>query len=215
MKKIIIYCLLSFFTISSSFAIEGVGYGIRGTLSGKIYKRFSFFFEEDVRFGNQMNPEWFLTTAEINYKIMPKYLVGGVGYMSFIQYQGAKEVRNRYYLYLTGSYALGNFRFFLRERFQSIYTVGKSGSSDALRSRLQITYPIKNSGFTPYVYIEAFNNLKKKMRMDKLRYAIGCTYKIDKHNGIDLYYRYHTFADGYYDTVNHLHNLNLGYSYTF
>ena len=215
MKKIIICSILSIITIIPSLALEGVGYGLRTTLSGKIYKNFSFFFEEDVRFRNDMRAEWFITTGEINYQILPTYLRGGAGYISFIQYKGAKTIRHRYYLNLIGSYTLGNFKFDLRERYQGTHTKGKSGLSHALRSRLKISYPIGKSGFAPYVYIEPFNNLKKNMHLDKVRYAVGCTYKIDKHNGVELYYRYHTFCDGYYDIINHRHNINLCYSYTF
>lgn len=215
MKKIIICSILSIITIIPSLALEGVGYGLRTTLSGKIYKNFSFFFEEDVRFRNDMRAEWFITTGEINYQILPTYLRGGAGYISFIQYKGAKTIRHRYYLNLIGSYTLGNFKFDLRERYQGTHTKGKPGLSHALRSRLKISYPIGKSGFAPYIYIEPFNNLKKNMHLDKVRYAVGCTYKIDKHNGVELYYRYHTFSDGYYDIINHRHNINLCYSYTF
>lgn len=215
MKKIIICSILSIITIIPSLALDGVGYGLRTTLSGKIYKNFSFFFEEDVRFRNDMRAEWFITTGEINYQILPTYLRGGAGYISFIQYKGAKTIRHRYYLNLIGSYTLGNFKFDLRERYQGTHTKGKTGLSHALRSRLKISYPIGKSGFAPYVYIEPFNNLKKNMHLDKVRYAVGCTYKIDKHNGVELYYRYHTFSDGYYDIINHRHNINLCYSYTF
>ena len=215
MKKIIICSILSIITIIPSLALDGVGYGLRTTLSGKIYKNSSFFFEEDVRFRNDMHAEWFITTGEINYQILPTYLRGGAGYISFIQYKGAKTIRHRYYLNLIGSYTLGNFKFDLRERYQGTHTKGKPGLSHALRSRLKISYPIGKSGFAPYVYIEPFNNLKKNMHLDKVRYAVGCTYKIDKHNGVELYYRYHTFSDGYYDIINHRHNINLCYSYTF
>ena len=215
MRRIIIGCLLSVLVISSSFALEGVGYGLRTTVTGKIYKNFSFFFEEDVRFRNDMYAEWFITTGEINYQILPKYLRGGAGYISFIQYEGDHIIRHRFYLNLIGSYTLGNFKFDLRERYQGTHTKGKSGLSHTLRSRLKISYPIGKSGFAPYVYIEPFNNLKKKMHIDKIRYAVGCTYKIDKHNGIELYYRYHTFSKGYYVNFIHRHNINLCYSYTF
>lgn len=215
MKKLIIYCLFLLLLFPPLYAMEGTGFAFRANLSGKIYKRLSFFIEEDTRFRSDFRAEWFLTTAEVNYRILPNYLLGGAGYMSFIQYKGIKDIRHRYYLYLTGSYNWGNFKVSIRERFQSTYTKGKSGSSNALRSRLKLSYKIGTSKFEPYFYIEPFNNTKKNMHTDKIRYSAGCTYQIDTHNSIELYYRYHTFSKGYYDTVNHRNGISIGYSFKF
>ena len=38
---------------------------------------------------------WFLTTGEINYRILPNLRVGA-GYMSLVSYKASEELRNRF-----------------------------------------------------------------------------------------------------------------------
>src|SRR5699024_5165201 len=98
----VIICCISFLLLSicpSLLAMEGTGVALKVSLSGKIYKRFSFVLEEDIRPRDDFREAGlFLTTGEINYRILPN-LRAGAGYMSLVRYKASEEVRNRYYLY--------------------------------------------------------------------------------------------------------------------
>ena len=107
--KVFICCfsLLLLFLFPPLFAMEGAGVAFKVSLSGKIYKRFSFLLEEDVRPRDDFREAgWFLSTGEINYRILPN-LRAGAGYMSLVRYKASEEVRNRYYLYASGSHRFG------------------------------------------------------------------------------------------------------------
>ena len=116
--------------------MEGAGVYFKASLCGKIYKHFSFLVEEDIRPRDDFKEaEWFLTTVEVNYKFN-KYLLAGSGYMSLARYKASDELRNRYYLYATGTYSAGRFTLSVRERFQSTYKVHAEHPKNYLRSML-------------------------------------------------------------------------------
>ena len=95
--------------------MEGAGVYFKASLCGKIYKHFSFLVEEDIRPRDDFKEaEWFLTTVEVNYKFN-KYLLAGSGYMSLARYKASDELRNRYYLYATGTYSAGRFTLSVRD----------------------------------------------------------------------------------------------------
>ena len=208
----VIICCISFLLLTicpSLLAMEGTGVALKVSLSGKIYKRFSFVLEEDIRPRDDFREAgWFLTTGEINYRILPN-LRAGAGYMSLVRYKASEEVRNRYYLYASGSHRFGAFKIAIRERFQSTYRKNCLHPTNYLRSMLTLSYRIASSRFEP------FNNVgyNGKMRADKIRYSAGCDYRMDTKNYIQLYYRYHTF--NVYDPINYRHGIGLTYSHRF
>jgi len=118
----VIICCISFLLLSicpSLLAMEGTGVALKVSLSGKIYKRFSFVLEEDIRPRDDFREAgWFLTTGEINYRILPN-LRAGAGYMSLVRYKASEEVRNRYYLYASGSHRFGAFKIAIRSAFRA------------------------------------------------------------------------------------------------
>ena len=129
--------------------MEGAGVYFKASLCGKIYKHLSFLVEEDIRPRDDFKEaEWFLTTVEVNYKFN-KYLLAGSGYMSLARYKASDELRNRYYLYATGTYSAGRFTLSVRERFQSTYKVHAEHPKNYLRSMLTLSYKIGKSGFCP------------------------------------------------------------------
>ena len=207
----VIICCISFLLLSicpSLLAMEGTGVALKVSLSGKIYKRFSFVLEEDIRPRDDFREAgWFLTTGEINYRILPN-LRAGAGYMSLVRYKASEEVRNRYYLYASGSHRFGAFKIAIRERFQSTYRKNCLHPTNYLRSMLTLSYRIASSRFEPFIYVEPFNNVgyNGKMRADKIRYTAGCDYRMDTKNYIKL---------NVYDPINYRHGIGLTYSHRF
>ena len=159
--------------------MEGAGVYFKASLCGKIYKHLSFLVEEDIRPRDDFKEaEWFLTTVEVNYKFN-KYLLAGSGYMSLARYKASDELRNRYYLYATGTYSAGRFTLSVRERFQSTYKVHAEHPKNYLRSMLTLSYKIGKSGFCPFAYTEVFNDTRNKMRSDKIRFSTGSNYQLN------------------------------------
>ena len=197
------------------WGMDGTTVAFKASLSGKIYRNFSFLIEEDIRSRSDLRQmEWFLTTGEVNYRIN-RYLKTGVGYMSLCKYKAADELRNRYYLYATGAYPVGRFTFSIRERFQSTYKVGGDHPKNYLRSMFNVSYKIGKTGLAPFAYIELFNDTgyQGKMSTDRIRFSAGSDYKLNKHSALQLYYRNHIYNA--YDPVNYKQSFGLSYSYNF
>lgn len=212
----LILALISLFLpLSRLRAMDGTGVALKVSLSGKIYRRFSFLIEEDIRPNSDFRQmEWSLTTGEINYRVNG-YMKAGVGYMLLSKYKASDELRNRYYLYATGVYPVGNFSFSIRERFQSTYKVDSEHHKNYLRSMFNVAYKIGKTGFSPFAYIELFNDTgyKGKMHTDRIRFSAGSDYNIDRHNSLQFYYRNHIYNA--FDPVNYKQSYGLTYSYRF
>ena len=209
----ILFVFLMFQSHSTLWAMDGAGMAFKVSLSGKIYHKFSFLLEEDIRpKSNFKQAEWFLTTGEINYTFN-RYLKAGVAYMLLNQYKASEELRNRYYVYASGKYPVGNFVLSLRERFQSTYKTGAEHPKNYLRSMLTLSYKIGKSGFCPFAYTEVFNDTRNKMRSDKIRFSTGSNYQLNPNNNLQLYYRYHIFNVD--DPVNYRHAIGICYTHRF
>lgn len=213
------FFILCFLLISTGYsplaAMDGAGMAFKVSLSWKIYRHFSFLFEEDIRpKSNFRQAEWFLTTGEVNYTFN-RYLKTGIAYMLLCQYKASEELRNRYYIYVSGNYPIGNFSLSLRERFQSTYKTGSQHPKNYLRTMLTLSYKIRETGLSPFAYAEIFNDTgyQGQMHTDRIRFSAGSDYKIDKQNSLQLYYRYHIF--NVYDPVNYKHAIGLTYAHRF
>lgn len=131
---------------------------------------------------------------------------------------------------------VGGLTLSLRERYQYTYrpelTVGmddgsnktvNSKSKHILRSRLQADYrPYKKCPWKPYVSYELYsllsdvNHTKHRTAgakfCDKWRLTAGTEFKINKHNSLDLFYRYADTSD--IDETETHHTIGLVYSFS-
>ncbi|MBC5643106.1 DUF2490 domain-containing protein [Parabacteroides sp. BX2] len=215
-NRFFLLCILFFATaLSPIAAMDGAGMAFKVSLSGKIYRRFSFLVEEDIRPQSDFRQaEWFLTTGEVNYTFN-RYFKTGIAYMLLCRYKASEELRNRYYVYASANYPVGNFTLSLRERFQSTYKTGGQHPKNYLRSMLTLSYKIRKTGICPFAYAEVFNDTgyQGRMHADRIRLSAGSDYKINKQNSLQLYYRYHIF--NVYDPVNYKHAIGLTYAHRF
>ncbi|MDE6544300.1 MAG: DUF2490 domain-containing protein [Muribaculaceae bacterium] len=79
-----------------------------------------------------------------------------------------------------------------------------------LRSRIEAEYTIKKkSPFKPYISVELYNALNNGFECDQSRYTAGCSYKINSHNSLDLFYR---FKREHTDRAN-INIIGLGYTF--
>lgn len=192
-------------------------------VSKKLTSKLNLSIDEEFRTRNNFGEaERFSTALDLNYKFNDYFKLGGA--YNLINYNHETkgwEVRHRYYFYGTGSIHFDRFSLSLRERFQSTYRVGvketdtRSNPKLYLRSRLELDYDIAKSHWKPFVSVEFYKPLNDKTdnKMDKVRYMAGTDYKINKHNVLELFYRYNSFIDDD-DNDNH-HVIGLGYTYKF
>lgn len=190
-------------------------------ISKKITSKLTASLEEEFRLCDNFGRiDRFSTTLELSYKVC-NFLKGGGAY-NLINYNHPTkdwEIRHRYYFFLTGSYKLQRFSFSLRERFQSTYRAGVKETAKRanpklyLRSRLKVEYDIRRSRFEPYASVEWYNTLNdpRGNSMDRLKYLIGCGYKFNKRNALQLYYRYVNFTDD--DESNNKQMIGVGYTF--
>lgn len=79
-----------------------------------------------------------------------------------------------------------------------------------LRSRVEAEYTIKKkSPFKPFVSVEVYNTMSNSFEMEQTRYTAGCSYRINGHNSVDLFYR---FKRDHADR-NNINVIGVGYSF--
>lgn len=88
-----------------------------------------------------------------------------------------------------------------------------SEDRQVLRSRLKFEVDKKRLAWSPFISVEFHNDLAADMHFDKLRTAVGTSYKINKQNKVSLSY-VHTLnrMEHPYESF---HALSVGYNYDF
>ena len=134
--------------------------------------------------------------------------------------------KHRLYASVIATFKAGNVKISLRERWQYTYRPEvpdvtydwkkdrlepvKGKGKNVVRSRLQLSYDKKKAWWEPYVSAEAYisNDFKA-------RYTAGCEFKINKHNTLDVFYRYQDIYedDDYNNRDSHI--LGVGYKFKF
>lgn len=223
MKRLTLLIIILSATCHISKAQEDWGSATSFEISQKIFNNISLSIEEELRLRDKFSSiDRFGTSFDLGYKPF-EFLKIGTIYNPIIKNHEKRgwELRHRYYLYLTGSYTYKNFSVSLRERFQSTYRVGidktrkRANPRNYLCSRLKIEYNIKKYGLEPHVSFEFFRTLNNPIEnsIDKLRYVAGISYKINKKNNIDLFYRYTTETED--DEIIKTNMIGLGYALKF
>ena len=141
------------------------------------------------------------------------------------------QPKHRFVADISYSYDWNRFSFSLRERYQYTYRVGQSVpkfdddgvtpkddeiisslSKHVLRSRIGVEYSIRGTNFKPFATCEFYNGLSNGFKHDKTRYTVGSEYKINRHNAVELFYRYIDSKD---DDDEMGHVIGLGYTFKF
>ena len=176
-------------------------FGIRfgAEISKKLTKKIELQFEEEIRL-NQNVTEYdrSMTTLGGSYAIN-KTFKAGVFYTYIYannQDDGYYESRHRFGGWIQAAQKLNRFKITLREKFQDTYRDEDLGNykynpKTYLRSKLEVSYNIKKSPFTPYLSAEMHYQLNNPSgnETDKWRYTAGTEYTINKKFTIDLFYR--------------------------
>ena len=91
--------------------------------------------------------------------------------------------------------------------------VKNSKNLHVLRSRLTFEIDKKGWSWTPYIYLEPFNNLNDNFHLDKLRAAVGVDYAINKQHKIGFAYIFNHENDD--DGDENIHALSISYRIKF
>lgn len=136
--------------------------------------------------------------------------------------------KHRIYASFTATFKARNVKIALRERWQYTYRPEvpdvtydwehdrlepkKGKGKNAVRSRLLVSYDKKKAWYEPYLSAELY---LAGDGVEKLRYTAGCEFKLNKHNVIDLFYRYQDIyeEDNYNNRDSHI--LGVGYKFKF
>ena len=135
--------------------------------------------------------------------------------------------KHRVYASFTATFKARNVKFSLRERWQYTYRREvpdvtydwnkdrlepvKGKGKNVVRSRLQVSYDKKKAWYEPYASVEVYI----ADGLDKMRYTAGCEFKLNKHNAVDVFYRYEDLYenDNYNNRDSHI--LGVGYKFKF
>ena len=164
---------------------------------------------------------------DAGYKFMRDHYCAEWNESKYRESRGYWDTRHRVYVSATASYKIQNVKLSLRERWQYTYRpevadvtydweddefMPKKGKGkNVSRTRLHISYDKKKAKFEPYISYEIYAAKK----WEKMRYTAGCEFKLNKHNVVDVFYRYQDLRkdDNFNDRDSHI--LGVGYTYKF
>lgn len=146
--------------------------------------------EEELRLQNNLTQyDRSVTSATVEYAILPKRLKAGALY-SFLNVYNNDHLyqnRHRYALMLRARQEIGNIRLSLRVRYQSTYKqevskTYKINPENYLRTKLEIAYKMRRSRWEPSLSGELFYTLNDPYRnvVDRIRTEFVLDYRLDR-----------------------------------
>lgn len=214
LKKFVLL-LLSCAALSVS-AEDDFGGNISVELSKKLGKKIDISLEEEVRLTENMSHfDRSATTVGADFKLIKKYLKGGVAYSALVYNEtNYCLLDHRAIASLTGSAYAGNFEFSLRARYQATFLDESYGNShkvnpkQIVRGKAEVEYDIAKIKLNPYISAEAYYEIAKK-DCNRFKYSVGAKKKLNKHNSVSLGFQ----LDDKLKSNNYY--LLLGYGYKF
>lgn len=119
------------------------------------------------------------------------------------------DIRHRIDFGLTYKRKLNDFRFAFRSKIQTKNALSAENKPTFSRNKISIKYKLKNnlSSFISYEFYYQFNEEKV---INRNRFYLGSSYKINKHNAVKLFYMYENRFN--VKTLKHNHIYGLSYS---
>lgn len=216
MKSLKKYILLLLSCAALTVSADDFGGNVSVELSKKLGKKVDISLEEEVRLTqNWSHFDRSATTLGADFKLIKKYLKGGVAYSALVYNEtNYRLLDHRAIASLTGTAYAGNFEFSLRARYQATFLDDSYGNShkvnpkQILRGKAEIEYDVAKIKLNPYISAEAYYEIAKK-DCNRFKYSIGAKKKINKHNSVSLGFQ----MDDKLKTNNYY--LLVGYGYKF
>ncbi len=118
-------------------------------------------------------------------------------FLNYFENNYIEENRHRVSAHLQYKYSFGGFDFSLRTRFQATFrdeTLGnyKVNPKYIWKNRIGVAYKIYGTPYEPYFNLEVSNPVAHpdENQINRLRYKLGCEYRVNKKNALDLFVRY-------------------------
>jgi hypothetical protein len=166
------------------------GLHLETELSKKISRKIELQLSEEVRFNQNLTAfDRALTTFSGSYSLNKTFKAGAFYTWIYANNQedGYYEHRHRFGGWLQADQKVNRFKFTLREKFQNTYRDEDLGNYKYnpkmyLRSRLELSYDIRQCKVEPYCSAEMFYQLNNPYGngIDKFRYTLGADYSFSK-----------------------------------
>ena len=195
----ILFTLLIPFTNKLSAQDSDFGIRFGAEISKKLTQKIELQFEEELRLNQNISAfDRSMTTLGGSYSLNKTFKAGL--FYTYIyannQNDGYYESRHRFGGWIQAAHKVNRIKFSLREKFQNTYRDEDLGNYKYnpkmyLRSKLEVSYNIKNLPLDPYLSVEMHYQLNNPYGndIDKWRYTAGVEYGINKRFAIDLFYR--------------------------
>lgn len=199
MRKMFLVATLAFFLLPVMAQETNTAWWPAIKVEKKLTKKMSLTLEHETRYFTDLGEiDRFATALEGDYSITKRWDVA-LAYV-WIYNHNIKEDsyanRNRYYFYIRYKQKIGNWSFYIREKFQSTYEDSdaenvKYSPKNVLRSKAEVAYKIKSISLTPYINGQIRNRLNHptENKIDRYRWSLGAEYKFNKQFGVDFYYQ--------------------------
>ncbi len=213
-RKSSIWIVLSLMLVSSALMGQDVenemSYRTALQLNYEISKDLKLSFEPQVRFDNDLSIDKSLLEFGLEYEIFD-ILYWGADYRLIIspQEDDPTEYYNRIAFGLTAKKKFGRFSPSLRLQYSN-YADDEVSDKEFLRYKAGVKYNIPKCKITPFVSVEAFQELADN-KLYKMRYSSGLSYKIKKNNYINVSYKLDYFNLEY----KNKHIIEVAYKYNF
>ncbi len=179
-------------------------------LSFKPIKKLKLSFTPELRFDENFSLDKYLFEGGAEYKVL-KFLELGASYRFGVNPRDNKDTEyfNRFSFGATAKKDFSRFESAFRLRYTNDADDGTS-SENYMRYKASVDYNIRKTKITPFVAVEAFQQLSDA-GLYKMRYAAGIDYKLFKKNYIGVDYKF----DYYLNDYKNKHILSIGYKIKF
>lgn len=208
-KTIAVLVLLSITSFAQDTENEGQ-FRTALELNYKIAEGLKLEFTPQIRFDEDFTVNKYLLEGGLSYKTFG-FLYWGANYRLTIKPQEylESEKYSKYGFSVTAKESYGDFTPSFRINYSN-YADDDITDKEFLRYKAKVAYNVPNCKITPFVALEAFQEMEDKT-LYKMRYSTGFAYKIKKNNYIKLNYK----LDYYKQEYLNKHIITIAYKYNF
>lgn len=211
MNKTLLFILVALPFLGHSQVVSDAKLWTGISVSQKI-NDFEFSFGEELRFDENMTHiDKVFSEIGVEYKIR-KGIYGGISYRFSRDNQYTSRnynIRHRFDLSLALKHKQEDFRFSFRTKYQNKSASPEENNPAFIRNKLSVKYKLKND-FTPFVSYEFFYQLNEEKIINRTRFSLGSSYKINKKNSLKFFYIF----ENRFNTNNLSYNHIYGVSYS-
>lgn len=207
----LIVCVLGFHAQSFAEDIDNESqYRIGVELDWDLTKRLKLSVEPQLRIDDDVSVDRYQLETGLSYKTFG-FLYWGASYRLIVTSSESlqAESSSKYGFSATAKEKYGRFTPSLRLMYSN-YSDEDSENSEFLRYRAKVKYNIRRSSLTPYLAIEAFQDLEES-ELFKTRYTAGFDLKVDKNRSFDFNYKLDLYSLEY----KNRHIFSVGYKLSF